>query len=190
VARSRRKGRPRAAARTELALSTASLEAAARSLDARIDPVLELFDYLKDVLFWIKDRKGIFRWVNTPLMLDLGKTRREHVIGQTDFDLFEPYLANQYQMDDAQVLKGRSIISRVELIVFNHAPRWIVTSKLPLRAANGRIVGTARRGDAGSSAGVDDLGGVAPGATIRSAGSTSTSVRTRPTTRASSTATR
>lgn len=143
MARSRTKGRPRAAARTDLALSTASLEAAARSLDARIDPVLELFDYLKDVLFWIKDRKGIFRWVNTPLMLDLGKTRREHVIGQTDFDLFEPYLANQYQMDDAQVLKGRSIVSRVELIVFNHAPRWIVTSKLPLRAANGRIVGTA-----------------------------------------------
>jgi AraC-like DNA-binding protein len=124
-------------------LSAASLGAAAALLGARVDPVLELFDYLQDVLFWIKDRKGVFRWVNTPLMLDLAKTRREHVIGQTDFDLFEPYLANQYQMDDAQVLKGRPIVSRVELIMFNHAPRWIVTSKLPLRAPNGRIVGTA-----------------------------------------------
>jgi AraC-like DNA-binding protein len=123
-------------------LSAVSLEAAARSIGARLDPVLELFDYLKDVLFWIKDRRGAFRWVNTSLMLDLGKTQREHVIGQTDFDLFEPYLANQYQMDDAQVLKGRPIVARVELIVFNHSPRWIVTSKLPLRAANGRIVGT------------------------------------------------
>ena len=139
---SRRKHIARTTNGAHAALET-SLEAAARSLGARVDPVLELFDHLKDVLFWIKDRKGVFRWVNTPLMLDLGKTRREHVIGQTDFDLFEPYLANQYQMDDAQVLKGRPIVSRVELIVFNHAPRWIVTSKLPLRAANGRIVGTA-----------------------------------------------
>ena len=50
---------------------------------------------------------------------------------------------NQYQMDDAQVLRGRPITSRVEMIVFNHTPRWIVTSKLPVRSASGRIVGTA-----------------------------------------------
>jgi AraC-like DNA-binding protein len=143
VTRARKKGGPRGASRTATTVLATSLEAAARSLGARVDPILELFDYLKDVLFWIKDRKGTFRWVNTPLMLDLAKTRREDVIGKTDFDLFESYLANQYQMDDAQVLKGRPIVSRVELIVFNHAPRWIVTSKLPLRAPNGRIVGTA-----------------------------------------------
>jgi AraC-like DNA-binding protein len=119
------------------------LDAAARSLGPRADPVLELFDYLKDVLFWIKDRKGVFRWVNTPLMLHIGRTSRDQIVGRTDFDLFEPSLANQYQMDDAQVLRGRSIVSRVELIVFNHTARWIVTSKLPLRSATGRIIGTA-----------------------------------------------
>ena len=43
-------------------MAETTLEAAARSLGARTDPVLELFDYLKDVLFWIKGRKGIFRW--------------------------------------------------------------------------------------------------------------------------------
>ena len=90
-------------------MAETSLEAATRSLGARIDPVFELFDYLKDVLF----------------------------------DLFEPYLANQYQMDDAQVLRGRAITSRVEMILFHHTPRWIVTSKLPVRNASGRIVGTA-----------------------------------------------
>lgn len=42
--------------------SAVSLEAAARSNGARLDPVLELFDYLKDVLFWIKDRRGVFRF--------------------------------------------------------------------------------------------------------------------------------
>src|SRR5262245_36420308 len=76
-------------------------------------------------------------------MIHVGRSGRDQIIGRTDFDLFEPYLANQYQMDDAHVLRGRPITSRVELIVFNHTPRWIVTSKLPLRSASGRIVGTA-----------------------------------------------
>ena len=124
-------------------MAETSLEAATRSLGARTDPVFELFDYLKDVLFWIKDKKGIFRWVNTTLMLHIGRSSRDQIIGRTDFDLFEPYLANQYQMDDAQVLRGRPITSRVEMIVFHHTPRWIVTSKLPVRNASGRIVGTA-----------------------------------------------
>jgi AraC-like DNA-binding protein len=124
-------------------LAETTRDAAARALGARIYPVFELFDYLKDVLFWIKDKKGVFRWVNTTLMLHIGRSSRDQIIGRTDFDLFEPYLANQYQIDDAQVLRGRPITSRVEMIVFNHTPRWIVTSKLPVRSASGRIVGTA-----------------------------------------------
>src|SRR5262245_2270613 len=124
-------------------MAETTLEIAVRTLGARSGLALELFDHIKDVLFWIRDRKGPFRWVNTTLMVQLGRSNRDQIIGRTDFDLFEPYLANQYQMDDAQVLKGRSITSRVEMIVFNHAPRWLVTSKLPLRNATGRIVGTA-----------------------------------------------
>jgi AraC-like DNA-binding protein len=124
-------------------MAETTLEIATRTLGARTDLVLELLDDLKDVLFWIKDRKGTFRWVNTTLMVQMGRSNRDQIIGRTDFDLFEPYLANQYQIDDAQVLRGRPIRSRVEMIVFHHTPRWLVTSKLPLRNARGRIVGTA-----------------------------------------------
>src|SRR5262245_15297137 len=124
-------------------MAETTLENTARTLGAHMDLALELFDHLKDVLFWIKDRKGRFRWVNTTLMVHMAQSKRDQIIGRTDFDLFEPYLANQYQMDDAQVLKGRAITSRVEMIVFHHTPRWLVTSKLPLRNASGRIVGTA-----------------------------------------------
>jgi len=119
-------------------MAETTLENAARTLGAHMDLALELFDHLKDVLFWIKDRKGRFRWVNTTLMVHMARSNRDQIIGRTDFDLFEPYLANQYQMDDAQVLRGRPITSRVEMIVFHHTPRWLVTSKLPLRNASGR----------------------------------------------------
>src|SRR6185436_17216279 len=92
-------------------MAETTLEIATRTLGARTDLVLELLDDLKDVLFWIKDRKGTFRWVNTTLMVQMGRSNRDQIIGRTDFDLFEPYLANQYQIDDAQVLKGRPIRS-------------------------------------------------------------------------------
>src|SRR5262245_9698691 len=124
-------------------MAETTLEIAARTLGARTDLVLELFDYLKVVLFWIKYLKGTFLWFNMTLLVHMGRSNRDQIIGRTDFDLFEPYLANQYQIDDAQVLKGRPITSRVEMIVFHHSPRWLVTSKLPLRSATGRIVGTA-----------------------------------------------
>jgi hypothetical protein len=71
-------------------VAATTLEAATRSLTSRIDPVFELFDNLKDVLFWIKDKKGSLRWVNTTLMLHVGRSSRDQVIGRTDFDLFEP----------------------------------------------------------------------------------------------------
>ena len=138
-------------------MAETSLEAATRSLGARTDPVFELFDYLKDVLFWIKDKKGIFRWVNTTLMLHFGRSSRDQIIGRTDFDLFEPYLANQYQMDDAQVLRGRPITSRVEMIVFHHTPRWIVTSKLPRAQRQRPHRGNGGRGDDGGAGGIENL---------------------------------
>jgi hypothetical protein len=80
-------------------MAETTLEIATRTLGARTDLVLELLDDLKDVLFWIKTG-GDVPWVNTTLIAD-GTVEPRSIIGRTDFDLFEPYLANQYQIDDA-----------------------------------------------------------------------------------------
>ena len=105
--------------------------------------VCELFDFLEDVVFWIKDRAGRYQWVNVTNFLNLGLSRREDVLGKTDFDLLPAHLAARFRADDDRVLRGQAIANRIELIgAFDHTARWSVTFKLPLRDARGRVVGT------------------------------------------------
>jgi AraC-like DNA-binding protein len=103
-----------------------------------------LFDHLPNVLFWMKDYGGYYQWVNTGFLINFGLKKREEVLGRTDFDLCGTAMANQYRLDDERVLAGEKIVSRVELIGrFDHTSRWCVTSKIPLRAKGGQVVGTA-----------------------------------------------
>jgi AraC-like DNA-binding protein len=105
--------------------------------------VCEMFDFLEDVVFWIKDSAGRYRWVNAANFLALGQSRREDVLGKTDFDLLPGHIAAQFQADDQRVLRGETIAERIELIGgFDHTARWSLTFKRPLRDARGRIVGT------------------------------------------------
>uniref|UniRef100_UPI0039C92D5C AraC family transcriptional regulator n=1 Tax=Horticoccus sp. 23ND18S-11 TaxID=3391832 RepID=UPI0039C92D5C len=106
--------------------------------------VIELFDYLEDTPMWMKDEAGHYEWANVALLLNFGVKTRAELIGRTDYDFCGEVLANQYRIDDERVLRGERILSRVELVGrFNHTARWCVTSKVPLRDAHSRIVGTA-----------------------------------------------
>jgi AraC-like DNA-binding protein len=124
------------------ATNNSAMQSALRLLGAGKDGPIALFDSLADVLFWIKDRDGRFRWVNTMMALYYGFKVPGDLLGRNDYDLFDAALANQYLSDDEQVLRGRSIFSRVEVSVFNHTGRWFRTSKVPLRDGRGRIIGT------------------------------------------------
>lgn len=113
-------------------------------IGARAPDVAELFDYVANVLLWMKDADGHYQWVNTAFVLNFGLGDRAEVVGRTDFDLCSVPLANQYRLDDERVLRGERIIARVELVGrFDHTVRWCVTSKVPLRNESGRIIGTA-----------------------------------------------
>src|ERR1043165_8748192 len=103
----------------------------------------ELFDFLPEVQFWIKDRHGRYEWVNVEFLLNYALERREEVIGRTDFDLSPAHLAAQYDADDQLVLAGNPVINRVELVGrFDHTARWCLTTKLPVRSAQGRVTGS------------------------------------------------
>ena len=92
----------------------------------------------------MKDEAGHYQWVNVSFLLNFGLQIAREIIGRTDYDLCGEVLANQYRIDDERVLKGERILSRVELVGrFDHTARWCVTSKIPLRDAKGKIVGTA-----------------------------------------------
>ncbi len=105
---------------------------------------LPLLDRLQDVMCWVKDAEGRFVAVNAALALSAGLDRAA-MVGKTDANLYTQEIAAAYHRDDLAVMnEGREILDKPELI--HIAPReleWRLTSKMPLRDAAGRIVGTA-----------------------------------------------
>jgi AraC-like DNA-binding protein len=135
---------PSTATRKRVAVSDARMLADLESHGFNALGIIELFDRFETAGFWIKDRKGRFVWVNTMFLLHFGLHHRTDVLGRTDFELCEPSLAAQYQLDDEMVLKGKRIISRIEMVGrFDHSMRWVITTKIPVYSRRGQIVGTA-----------------------------------------------
>ena len=106
--------------------------------------LVELFDCVEEVQFWVKDRAGRYRAMNRACLLNYSLASFAEVSGRTDFDLSPAHIATQFRLDDERVLGGESIVNRVELVGrFDHTAVWCVTNKVPLRQPGGRIIGTA-----------------------------------------------
>lgn len=104
----------------------------------------QLFDALPDVRFFIKNTRGVYVHASRVMHLAHGFADPSGVVGRTDHDFIPAYLADHYTRDDRSVLAGREIWGRVEQVLRHpHLPDWHVTSKIPLRGKNGRIVGLA-----------------------------------------------
>src|SRR6188768_3698755 len=84
----------------------------------------ELFDLLEGVLAWVKDRQGRYLWVNRAFLIKYaldhpgadGLAASEQVLGKTDYDLSAAFMADQFRLDDEQVLAGHRIIHRIERV--------------------------------------------------------------------------
>ena len=111
-----------------------------------------LFDCVEDILVWIKDRDGRYCWVNRAFLINYAMDRlrserpadTEGVLGKTDYDLSPTFLADQFRLDDEQVLTGKRIVNRIELVGQPEGLTvWSVTNKIPLTDTDGAIIGTA-----------------------------------------------
>jgi len=112
----------------------------------------ELLDFLPDVLAWVKDRQSRYLWVNRAFLIQYsldhpgGKefAAIENILGKTDYDLSPPFLADQFRLDDEQVLAGHRIVNRLERVGGSQGPMvWNITDKIPVVDAKGAIIGTA-----------------------------------------------
>jgi AraC-like DNA-binding protein len=120
----------------------------------------ELLDVLPDVLAWVKDRQGRYLWVNRAFLVQYSLDHHhDHdretgdgdeegslasVVGKTDYDLSPAFLADQFRLDDEQVLAGHRIVNRLERLGDSGGTTvWSVTDKIPVADGKGVIVGTA-----------------------------------------------
>ena len=73
----------------------------------------------------------------------MGCKTEADAIGKTDFDLFPHDIAASFFTDDQTVLwRGQSIINREEKVIKPDGEvRWLLTTKVPWRDFNGKIIG-------------------------------------------------
>jgi AraC-like DNA-binding protein len=128
-------------------------------LDAPERSLLGLFDALEDVQFWVKDRANRYAFANRALLVHYTLQSLDEIVGKTDYAFSPAYCADQFWFDDEQVLQGRVISNRIELVGgADEIPQWYVTNKRPLYAHGGEVLGTAgttRRVCGGNITGVD-----------------------------------
>ncbi|MEZ6086758.1 MAG: PAS domain-containing protein [Pirellulaceae bacterium] len=94
-------------------------------------------------LIYVKDRHGRFVTGNTALLRLLGVPSCEALAGRTDYDFLPPELACNYVADDQIVMRsGNSLIDQEEHAQQSDgSPLWLLTTKVPLRNADGAVIG-------------------------------------------------
>jgi len=102
----------------------------------------ELLSTIPDNIYF-KDRKSRFTITSRAMMEWFGQQKIDQVIGKTDFDMFTDEHAKEAYDDEQRIMKtGKSIINKEEKETWEGGKiTWVSTSKVPIRAKNGKIIG-------------------------------------------------
>jgi PAS domain S-box-containing protein len=100
-----------------------------------------LIDSLPDTIY-VKDAEARKIIANRADAANIGFASEADVIGKTDLDLFVNDIGRRGYEDDMRVLQtGEPIINREEYFLDDgETKRWLLTTKIPVRDENGRII--------------------------------------------------
>jgi PAS domain S-box-containing protein len=101
-----------------------------------------LIDNLPDLIY-VKDLQGRKIISNIADWQASGGKTMEDILGKTDLETYPPELAEEYWAIDRRVMdSGISILNREEPGLDSQGnPVWILSSKVPLRDSQGRVIG-------------------------------------------------
>jgi PAS domain S-box-containing protein len=102
-----------------------------------------LLESIPDSIYF-KDEKSRFIRVSRAMAERHGLGDPASLIGKTDFDIFTEEHARPAFEDEQEIIRtGRPIVAKEEKETWpGREDRWVLTTKLPLRAPDGQIVGT------------------------------------------------
>ena len=103
-----------------------------------------LMDNIPDSIYF-KDLQSRFVRINDGMAVRFDLKDANDALGKTDFDLFAEEHARPAFEDEQRIIKtGQPIIGLEEKEVWldGRAPRWVLTTKMPLRNEQGGIIGT------------------------------------------------
>ncbi len=116
---------------------------AQHELEAEKSLVRALLETLPDRIFF-KDHNSRFIRVNPAMARFFNRERPEELAGKNDYDILREEFARKTIADDMEIMRtGEPIMSQVEKKELpDGRVEWSLTTKLPLRDRNGRIIGT------------------------------------------------
>jgi PAS domain S-box-containing protein len=102
-----------------------------------------LMDNLPDSIYF-KDREGRFTQINLAVAKYLGLDYPALAAGKTDFDFFSAEHAKEFRQDEERIIRtGQPMVGKEEKVAWPGGQvAWSSTTKMPLRDAQGNIVGT------------------------------------------------
>ena len=106
--------------------------------------VIALFEDIKGVLFFIKNKNCEFIWCNLLLAEHCGfKTIEEWVEAKNDFNVHSLDQAERYRNDDLEVMGSGKPKEKIVELFPNYLGdlSWFVTTKVPLKNTAGEVIG-------------------------------------------------
>ncbi|MFV2068231.1 MAG: response regulator, partial [Pirellulales bacterium] len=102
-----------------------------------------LMEHAPDFIFF-KDLESRFIRISKCQADYYGLDDPRHAIGKSDFDFYDAGRARQYLDDERRIMQtGHAEVAKEEEQVWSDGHvTWLLTSKLPLRDADGRVIGT------------------------------------------------
>ena len=102
-----------------------------------------VFDQLPDIVFFIKDIEGRYICVNRTLAERCGLPDKSELLARKPSDVLGETLGRAYELQDQRVIRtGQRLVDQLELhLVRSRDVGWCLTTKVPLHAQDGSIVG-------------------------------------------------
>ncbi len=100
-----------------------------------------LLDNIPDCIYF-KDARSRFIRINKAQGLLLGTADESAANGRTDFDFFPLASARQYYRDEQEIVRsGQAVISKIEHVRGSGGPRWLTSTKVPVKDESGVVQG-------------------------------------------------
>ncbi|MCF6369936.1 diguanylate cyclase domain-containing protein [Rhizobium halophilum] len=91
---------------------------------------------------YVKDRRSCFVLINTATAQAHGISDSAALLGKTDFDVFEPGVAEElFVAEQAVMSSGEPLNDHEHQLMYRGSLRWLQSTKTPLRDRHGRIIG-------------------------------------------------
>ena len=104
--------------------------------------IAQLFEFLPDVIFFVKDVNSRIMMCNASFLRFQGAKTIKSILGKNSYDFFPKAIADSFIADDKKVMEsGETLVDRVELTIDDGIISWFSTTKVPVYARNGKIIG-------------------------------------------------